>query len=89
MRRILPLLVLLVATSAFAQPLTMKVGQRTQLAPTGRAAGAPANWVSSDPRVATVINSASPKLNGMVIAHKPGTATVTTAGTSIAVTVTK
>lgn len=86
------LTVLLFAIPALAQPVTMKAGERKQLAVTGRTAGAPANWISSDPRVATVINSADPKLNGTVIAHKTGTATVTgTANgtqTPIAVTVT-
>lgn len=78
---------------AFAQPVTMKVGQRQQFAVTGRAVGTPANWVSSDNQVVTVINSADPKLNGTVIARKAGTATVTAianGGSSpVAVTVTK
>lgn len=93
MKKLLTLLFLAIAVPAFAQPVTMKAGERKQLAVTGRTAGAPANWISSDPRVATVINSADPKLNGTVIAHKAGTATVTgTANgtqTPIAVTVTK
>lgn len=93
MKVLLVILLLLSTGVAYAQTITMKVGQKQQLTPTGRFAGAPANWVSSDARVVTVINSADPKLNGTVIARKVGTATVTAianGGSSpVAVTVTK
>lgn len=73
---------------ALSTPATvlMKVNQRQQLQVTGRASGE-LNWVSSDDHVATVINSSSPKLNGMVVTHRPGTVTITaTAGTDKAET---
>lgn len=72
--KILVILLALLSVAASATPLSMKVGEKKQLAATK--AGTPVSWVSSDAQVATVINSSSPKLNGMVIAHKPGTATV-------------
>lgn len=65
----------------------LKVNQKQQLQVTGKTSGQTLEWVSSDARVATVINSSSPKLDGTVIGHKPGTVTITaTAGTDKAET---
>lgn len=68
----------------FAQPtITMKAGAKQQVTMTGRAADNQATWMSSDPSVASVINSSAPALNGMVRARRAGTATITgTEGTA-------
>lgn len=68
---------LLLATSAPAT-MTMKRGERKLLTPpAGAKSTSQTTWTSSNPHVASVINSLSPNLNGMVVAHKAGTVNIT------------
>lgn len=64
---------------ALATPptVTIKVHQRQQLQATGMTGNTTVYWTSSDEATASVINSSQPKLNGTVVAHHPGTVTIT------------
>lgn len=77
MNKLIILLFPFLMAASSQSTVSMNVHERKQLTLTGKSAGAPASWVSSDAHVAEVVNSMSPKLNGMVFAHQPGTTTIT------------